>query len=268
MSPPRPPARRSTPGKAFALVVAGGVGKRIGSETPKQFLPLRGKPLLWHSLTVFDAHPEVSGICVVVDERWHGTLMTAEPWTSLTKPLLLALPGQERSDSVRNGLKGIRESLSAAPERGDPTSPWAAAHPRGDGALVLIHDAARPLVTARMISKSLALARAHGGAILARPVPETVKRADSGGTIESTIDRRGLWIAETPQTFVLDLIWRAHQEAHAAGVHLTDDAQAVERLGEPVLLCSAETPNPKVTVPEDLVYVEALMRQRLQDGAS
>lgn len=227
----------------------------MGSETPKQFLPLRGKPLLWHSLTVFDAHPEVSGICVVVDERWHGTLMTAEPWTSLTKPLLLALPGQERSDSVRNGLKGIRESLSAAPER-------------GDGPLVLIHDAARPLVTERMVSKSLALARAHGGAILARPVPETVKRADSGGTIESTIDRRGLWIAETPQAFVLDLIWRAHQEAHAAGVHLTDDAQAVERLGEPVLLCSAETPNPKVTVPEDLVYVEALMRQRLQDGAS
>jgi 2-C-methyl-D-erythritol 4-phosphate cytidylyltransferase len=240
---------------ATALIVAGGVGKRMGSETPKQFLPLLGRPLLWHSLSAFDAHPEVTGLCVAVDARWHEMLRTEEPWTQLSKPVLLAPPGQERADSVRNGLEAIREAASTALQRGIEH-------------FVLIHDAARPLVTARMISETLALARRHGGAIVARPVRETVKRTDSSDVIQSTVERRGLWIAETPQTFAFDLIWRAHQEAHSLGLHLTDDAQAVEHLGEIVRISPAESPNPKVTVPEDLVYVEWLMTQQLRGERS
>jgi 2-C-methyl-D-erythritol 4-phosphate cytidylyltransferase len=224
----------------IAITVAGGVGRRMASETPKQFLPLDGKPLLMHSLEVFDRHPAIGAQCVVLDPAYHAMIHTEAPWTSLSKPLILTEPGTERADSVRSGLRAVRDQA----------------------AIVLIHDAARPLLTSAMIDSTLAHAREGRGAIVARPVAETVKRADAGQRIAETVDRRDLWIAETPQTFPFELIWRAHERAESQGLALTDDAQAVEALGESVALCPAESPNPKITVAQDLGVVEALLRSR------
>ncbi|MBN1477362.1 2-C-methyl-D-erythritol 4-phosphate cytidylyltransferase [Candidatus Sumerlaeota bacterium] len=224
----------------IAITVAGGVGRRMASETPKQFLPLDGKPLLLHSLEVFDRHPAITAQCVVLDPAYHAMVRSEAPWTSLSKPLILAEPGAERADSVRSALRAVK----------------------GQAAIVLIHDAARPLLIAAMIDATLAHARQGRGAIIARPVAETVKRADGEQRIAETVDRRDLWIAETPQTFPFDLIWRAHESAVAQGLVLTDDAQAVEALGEPVALCPAESPNPKITVAQDLGVVETLLRGR------
>jgi 2-C-methyl-D-erythritol 4-phosphate cytidylyltransferase len=224
----------------IAITVAGGVGRRMAAETPKQFLLLDGKPLLLHSLAVFDRHPAITAQCVVLEPAHHAMIHTEAPWTSLTKPLILAEPGAERADSVRSALRAVSERAK----------------------IVLIHDAARPLLTAAMIDATLTHARGGRGAIIARPVAETVKRANSGLGIAETVDRRDLWIAETPQTFPFDLIWHAHESAVAKGLTLTDDAQAVEALSESVALCSAESPNPKITVAQDLGVVEALLRSR------
>ncbi len=232
-------------GRTVAIVVAGGVGRRMGSPTPKQFLPLAGQPVLWHSLRVFDEHPAVDALAVALDEAHHETLRTEAPWTSLTKPLTLAAAGAERADSVRSALASVR----------------------GAAEVVLIHDAARPLVTARMIDETLAHARQGRGAIVARPASDTVKRVDEEQQIAETVDRAALWLAETPQTFPFDLLWRALEGARERGLAVTDDAQAVEAMGERVVVCPAATPNPKITRPEDLALVEALLASRSEVAA-
>jgi 2-C-methyl-D-erythritol 4-phosphate cytidylyltransferase len=234
------PINESTPPRVAGIVVAGGLGKRMGSPTPKQFLSLAGKPMLLHSLEIFDRHPGVDVLCVVADPAYHTVFQREAPWTSLAKPLILAEAGRERADSVRSGLAAMR----------------------GRADIVLIHDGARPLVTAAMIDATLAEARRGRGAITARPVSDTVKRSADGGRIAETLDRRHLWLAETPQAFPFELIWRAHELARERGVSVTDDAQAVEMLGGEVVLCPAATPNAKVTAPEDLAVAEALMQAR------
>lgn len=228
------------PNQIVAIVVAGGVGKRMGAEMPKQFLDLAGEPILFHSLRAFDSHPEVDSLCVVVDAAHHGMMTSEEPWTALKKPLILANSGSERADSVRNGLVAVK----------------------GIASIVLIHDAARPLVTAEMIDDTLAQARQGNGGIVARPISDTVKEAGELGMITQTRDRNGLWMAETPQTFPFDLIWRAHELVTEQGLTITDDAQAVELMQRPVALCPAKSPNLKITQPDDLIVAEAILRAR------
>jgi 2-C-methyl-D-erythritol 4-phosphate cytidylyltransferase len=134
--------------------------------------------------------------------------------------------------------------------------------------IVLVHDAARPLVTAAMIDSTLEQARLGQGGIVARPVHETVKVVGDNGIIVNTSDRRLLWIAETPQAFPFDLLWRAHEHVLSEGLAVTDDAQAVEALGLPVAVCPAVTANPKITVPSDLTLAEAALAARAEVPAT
>ncbi|MBV2210377.1 MAG: 2-C-methyl-D-erythritol 4-phosphate cytidylyltransferase [Thermomonas sp.] len=225
---------------SWALVPAAGSGRRFGGETPKQYLHAAGKPLIEHALCALLAHPEVEGAVVALaadDPRWPG-------WTSLHgKPVLTCVGGGERADSVL-------AALHALPERVD------------EEALLLVHDAARPNLRRDDIEKLITAANASAdGAILAAPVRDTLKRADTHARIASTEPRAALWRALTPQAFRRGLLQRALEAAQAAGVIVTDEAMAVERLGLHPQLVEGREDNLKVTTPADLALAEFLLRQ-------
>ncbi|MFS8138634.1 MAG: 2-C-methyl-D-erythritol 4-phosphate cytidylyltransferase [Thermomonas sp.] len=222
----------------WALVPAAGSGRRFGAEIPKQYLRAAGKPLIEHALEALLSHEGIDGAVVALaadDPHWPG-------WTTLHgKPVLTCVGGGERADSVLAALHALPDDVAA------------------DG-LVLVHDAARPNVDADDISRLIAAALDHAdGAILAAPVRDTLKRMDAVGGIDRTEPRDGIWRALTPQAFRRDLLLRALAAARADGVAVTDDAQAVERLGLHPRLVEGREDNLKVTTPADLALAEFLL---------
>jgi 2-C-methyl-D-erythritol 4-phosphate cytidylyltransferase/2-C-methyl-D-erythritol 2,4-cyclodiphosphate synthase len=217
-------------GGSVALVVAAGRGQRFGGETPKQYAPLAGRPLLRHSLAAFASHPGIDAVRAVIhpDDGAHYDA-AAEGLD-----LLPAVPGgASRQESVRLGLESLEET---APER------------------VLIHDGARPFVEPALIARVLdALDRAPG-AIAALPVTDTLKRGEAE-RISGTVAREGLWRAQTPQGFRFEEILAAHRAARNEA-DLTDDAAVAERAGLEVLLVAGSPANLKVTTPGDLSRAE------------
>lgn len=222
----------------WALVPAAGSGRRFGGDVPKQYLHAAGKPLIGHALEALLAHPQMDGAVVALaadDPHWPG-------WTTLHgKPVVTCVGGLERADSVLAALHALPENV---------------AH----DALLLVHDAARPNVHGGDLSTLIAAANAQrDGAILAAPVRDTLKASDADHRIEATVPRAGLWRALTPQAFRRDLLQRALQAAQAAGVAVTDEAMAVERLGLHPVLVEGREDNLKVTTPADLALVEFLL---------
>lgn len=222
----------------WALVPAAGSGRRFGGDVPKQYLHAAGKPLIGHALEALLAHPQTDGVVVALaadDPHWPG-------WTTLHgKPVVTCVGGLERADSVLAALHALPENV---------------AH----DALLLVHDAARPNVRGGDLSKLIAAANTQrDGAILAAPVRDTLKASDADHRIEATVPRAGLWRALTPQAFRRGLLQRALQAAQAAGVAVTDEAMAVERLGLHPVLVEGREDNLKVTTPADLALVEFLL---------
>lgn len=222
----------------WALVPAAGSGRRFGGDVPKQYLHAAGKPLIGHALEALLAHPQMDGAVVALaadDPHWPG-------WTTLHgKPVVTCVGGLERADSVLAALHALPENV---------------AH----DALLLVHDAARPNVRGGDLSTLIAAANVQrDGAILAAPVRDTLKASDADHRIEATVPRAGLWRALTPQAFRRDLLQRALQAAQAAGVTVTDEAMAVERLGLHPVLVEGREDNLKVTTPADLALVEFLL---------
>lgn len=222
----------------WAVVPAAGRGSRFGGELPKQYLPVFGRPLIWHTLDRLARHPQVDGVVVALaagDPHWPG-------WTELQgKPVLACTGGSERAASVLAGLA----ALPAAVREKD----W-----------VLVHDAARPCLRGDDLQRLLEHGTAHDvGAILAAPVRDTLKRADGAGRIERTEAREGLWRALTPQLFRRGLLQHALEGAIAAGVAVTDEAAAIERLGLKPLLVEGAADNIKVTEPADLALAEFVL---------
>ena len=161
----------------------------------------------------------------------------AEKW-GFTKPHRLVVGGKERQDSVWNGLDAL-----------DPGTE-----------MVAIHDGARPCTAERLIADTIEAARTLGAAVAARRVSDTIKESDSGHLIARTVERARLWAVQTPQTFRVEVIRRALAAVRQGGLLVTDDAAACELIGHPVTLIEGVAPNPKVTVPADLPYVELLLR--------
>ena len=222
----------------WALVPAAGRGRRFGAGIPKQYLQVAGKPLIRHALDALLSHPAIEGVVVALamdDPHWPG-------WTSLHgKPVLACVGGGERADSVLAAVRALPVDVA-------------------NDALVLVHDAARPNLRAQDISRLVDVAQAHaGGAILAAPVRDTLKRADTDATIAMTEPREGIWRALTPQAFRRDLLVRALETARTDGVAVTDEAQAVERLGLRPRLVEGREDNLKVTTPADLALAEFLL---------
>jgi 2-C-methyl-D-erythritol 4-phosphate cytidylyltransferase/2-C-methyl-D-erythritol 2,4-cyclodiphosphate synthase len=217
-----------------ALVVASGRGERFGGDRPKQYLPLAGKPLLRHALERFYQHPGVDAVRTVVHPD------DAALYAALAEGLRLLDPvpgGATRQDSVRLGLESLAE---------DPPE------------VVLIHDGVRPLLAPAVIDRVLQGLRAHAAVLPALPVTDTLKRGNDG-TVAGTVDRTGLYRAQTPQGFVYDMILQAHRRF--AGADMTDDAALAEAHGLAVALVPGDEDNLKITEPADLARAERLLER-------
>jgi 2-C-methyl-D-erythritol 4-phosphate cytidylyltransferase len=218
------------------VIVAGGSGSRVGGGELKQLRWVAGKPMLLHSLQAFQRRADVAMVVCVLPQRYAGD---PPPWIfqSDAERLLISVGGRTRAESVANGL----EDLTAECE------------------YVLIHDAARPLVSDEMIDRVVVEARKGHGAVAALPVVDTLKRVDADGRIAGTVSRDGLWRAQTPQGFPRAMIERAHREARASGTHAsaTDDAALCELLGLPVHVVRGSERALKVTEGGDFARAEA-----------
>ncbi|MEE9318632.1 MAG: bifunctional 2-C-methyl-D-erythritol 4-phosphate cytidylyltransferase/2-C-methyl-D-erythritol 2,4-cyclodiphosphate synthase, partial [Rhodospirillales bacterium] len=215
-----------------ALVVGAGEGRRFGSEVPKQYLPLAGESVMRRSLVAFLGHPGVTTVQAVIHQNHQDLYERAAQGLDLPAPVI---GGKLRQQSVARGLESL---AGQAPDR------------------VLIHDAARPLIPEGVISRVLAALETSPGAVPALPVADTLKRADNG-TIIATLDRHGLWRAQTPQGFRFEDILAAHRQA--GDDELTDDAAVAERAGLAVAIVEGSENNIKVTTPDDLVRAEQLL---------
>lgn len=196
----------------------------------KLLYPLAGQPLVAHAIRVFLQHPQLSQVVVAVSQENRAAIEEA---AGRDKKLTFVLGGERRRDSVHAGLV----TLTACD-------------------LVVVHDGARPLVSAALIDAAVSGARECGAALCAVPVTDTVKRADASGHVHTTVSREGLWLAQTPQAFRLDLLLRAHEIVEG---DVTDDAAMVEHLGAPVRLVPGSRSNIKVTTLEDVALAEALL---------
>ncbi|MGH8122874.1 MAG: 2-C-methyl-D-erythritol 4-phosphate cytidylyltransferase [Rudaea sp.] len=222
----------------WCVVPAAGRGTRVGGGVAKQYLPLAGKPLLRHTMERLVAHPRVAGLMVVLaagDAQWPDIGL-------LGKPVLTAIGGAERADSVLAGLRALRAKVE-------------------DGNFVLVHDAARPCVREEDISRLLNLGMPVGGALLAVPLRDTLKRADAQNRSVATEARDLRWRALTPQMFRYRELVAALESARAAGIAVTDEAMAMERVGHRPLLVEGAESNIKVTTPADFALAEFLLER-------
>jgi 2-C-methyl-D-erythritol 4-phosphate cytidylyltransferase len=223
-----------------AIIPAAGVGRRMGSAVEKQFLELRGIPVLARTLKVFDQSPEVDGIVLVVAPRQRQTLNTEVLGPHPCEKLLGIIDGgPERQDSVANGLRAIP----------------------GDCDLVVVHDGVRPLVSLDLLTAVIKVAQRHGAAIAAIPAGDTVKQAKDQKVL-ATLERETIWLAQTPQAFHVNLLRRAYERAVIDSLVVTDDAALVERIGVTVHLVRSSSENIKVTTPSDLIIAEAILANR------
>ncbi|KIA78920.1 2-C-methyl-D-erythritol 4-phosphate cytidylyltransferase [Chromobacterium piscinae] len=221
----------------IALVPAAGSGSRFGAPSPKQYLQLNGRPLMWHALATLAAVPAIDKVAVVISpqDEWFDDF----DW-SLPKLEVHRVGGASRAQSVANGLAAL------APAEDD----W-----------VLVHDAARCCLSVAAVERLIAALAGHPvGGLLALPVPDTVKRADAEGHVAATVPRNALWLAQTPQMFRAGLLARALGEGAAEDI--TDEASAVERQGLKPLLVEGDAQNFKVTYPRDLALAKAILAAR------
>lgn len=214
--------------QAVAIVPAGGIGRRMNARLPKQYLRLGGAPLLVRTLEALAAAPAVSGIVLAVPRGRVAATRRLLAAQGIRKTLAVVEGGAERQDSVWLGLQSA----------GDPE--W-----------VLVHDAVRPFITPTLVARVLAGAAETGAATCGLAVRETVKRVRDA-VVETTLDRAGLWLIQTPQAFRRELLWEAHDKARRDGYSGTDDAVLVERLGGRVAMVPGLPENLKITTPADL----------------
>ena len=225
---------------SVVLVAAGG-GQRFGSRRPKQFLPLAGKPLLYWPLLVFEKTPVVREVILVTAPSsiaWVRAFVRRE---GLRKVSSVVPGGAERADSVRAGVGAASR----------------------DADVVLIHDAARPLVTPEIVVRVAEAARRSGAALAAWPVPDTIKSAKrkaGAAFVRKTVPRARLWLAQTPQGFRRDVAGKIFRRKPPKGI--TDDVQRAERAGIPVELVPASPENFKVTLPEDFALCGKILRRK------
>ena len=216
--------------RTAAIIVAAGSGSRFGSETPKQFLEINGKPVIAHTIERFEAAPSVDSIVVVLTPDRAGGFDIS----SFRKVSNVIAGGDSRAASVRNGLDAL----------GDDTQ------------IVAVHDGARPLVTVEEIEATIAKAKETGAACLVAPVTDTIKSI-RGGEIAATLDRDKLRRALTPQAFRIEVLKAAFEDVNFDAA--TDECYLVEQLGHPIAIVEGSPRNIKITHREDLVLAEALL---------
>lgn len=220
-----------------AVIVAAGLGKRFGPDADKLFLEVAGRPVVGHTWQRFDRARCIDEVVVVVRPGLEPAFREIAANLGLTKPWRLAGGGQERQDSVWNGLSAVAAGTE----------------------VVAIQDGARPCTPPEVIEDAVAAAREWGAAVAAQRVTDTIKESGDGRTIDRTIDRSRLWAVQTPQAFRLGVIRRALEAVRERGLLVTDDTAACELIAQPVRLVESRRPNPKVTYPGDLPFIQALL---------
>jgi 2-C-methyl-D-erythritol 4-phosphate cytidylyltransferase len=222
-----------------AVIVAAGSGARMKSDVRKQYMQVAGRPVLVHTLLRFDDCPLIDHICLVVPEDdldfCRRRLLADGP---IKKPVQFVAGGRHRQQSVYKGLKALDDK---------------------DG-MVAIHDGVRPLIDPHLITACIRAAETGGACAPGIPAYDTIKRVSGESTIAGTVDRKDLWLIQTPQVFRYAIIVAAHDRALCDGYIGTDDATLVERLGLPVTLIRGSKSNIKLTTTEDLAIAAALLR--------
>ena len=213
----------------------------MGANVDKLWLEVAGRPVVAHTWKRFNDAACVDEIILVVRVGMQAHFAELAVKFNFQKPFQLVTGGAERQDSVWNGLAAISPQTC----------------------IVAIQDAARPCTAKNLIAATIQAAMETGAAVAAQPVADTIKETDDGKIISRTVDRSKLWAVQTPQTFRVDVIRRALAAAREKNLVLTDDTAACELIGQPVRLVKSTTPNPKVTVPGDLPFIESLLRQGL-----
>ena len=220
--------------KAVALIPTAGKGERFGGAVPKPLMKLHGKPVIAHTLAVFEQIADVVEIILIVHPGFLKEYQAAVKAARFSKVRTIVEGGATRTQSVRNGLRVVPQSAD----------------------FVIIHDGVRPLVTTELIERGLGLMASEKAVVAAIPVRPTLKVVEpKKNIVRETLDRTLVWEIQTPQIFERDLLMRAYADDAEA----TDDAALVERLGEPVKVFMGAFRNIKITTPEDLVIAEALM---------
>ena len=201
----------------------------MGGSYPKQFLPLQNRALIFHSLTVLQAVPEIGEIIVVCAPEFHSLFAGIH--------VKFAPPGERRQDSLYNGLQMV-----------SPEAKW-----------ICSHDGARPLIKAEHILALIDAGKRTGAATLAVPVKSTLKTADTSQNVTATLDRSQIWEIQTPQFVKRDVLEAGFDLAHAQDLNVTDDVSLAELTGQPVQLVLGSYQNIKVTTPEDLIFAEWIL---------
>jgi 2-C-methyl-D-erythritol 4-phosphate cytidylyltransferase len=225
-----------------AVVLAAGAGRRLAAGVPKSYLPIAGRALVLRTLDrVFSAR-SVETVVLVVAAAELGrceSLLRADPALKDRRWILQA-GGETRQRSAGLGLKRLD----------------------ADCDIVVMHDAARPFVSGGLIDRCVETAAEKGAVVVGLPARNTIKRVSAEHLVEATLERSELWEIQTPQVFERELITAAHEKAEQEGLHATDDAVVVERMGFPVFVLEGEPMNIKITVPEDVWWAEMLIRER------
>lgn len=227
----------SLPPMNSAIIVAGGKGTRMGADVDKLLLEVAGRPVVVHTWQRYEEASCIDEIVLVVREGRQTAFQELAARFNFRKPHRFVAGGVERQDSVWNGLAAISPSAQ----------------------IVAIQDAARPCTSEALIQATVQAAAASGAAVAAQPVSDTIKESADGQTILSTVDRARLWAVQTPQTFRVEVIRRAMEAVRRRGLTVTDDTAACELIGQPVRLVRGDAPNPKVTVPADLPYIQSVL---------
>jgi 2-C-methyl-D-erythritol 4-phosphate cytidylyltransferase len=219
-----------------AILVAAGKGVRMGAD--KLWLEIADRPIIAHTWKNFNNAKCIDEIILVVRDGTQENFAGLAEKFHFQKPFRIVAGGAERQDSVWNGLEALSSKIE----------------------IVAIHDAARPCATEELIVATIVAARETGAAVAAQQITDTIKESDEGKTISRTLDRAKLWSVQTPQTFRVEIIRRAIFAARQKNLIFTDDTAACDLIGQPVQLVSSSAPNPKVTVPGDLPFIETLLR--------
>ncbi|MEN9676019.1 MAG: hypothetical protein RIS76_1915 [Verrucomicrobiota bacterium] len=221
-----------------AIIVAAGRGTRMGPDVDKLFLPVAGEPVVVHTWRRFDRCPQVDELVLVVRAGLESAFAELADRHGLRKPRRFVAGGAERQDSVGNGIAALDVRTT----------------------LVAIQDGARPCTAPAVIARCLEAADRTGAAVAAQRATDTIKESDGTRLIAQHLDRSRLWTVQTPQCFQVEVIRRALEAVRKSGRHITDDTAACELIGQPVELVECPEPNPKVTLPSDVPWVEWLLQ--------
>lgn len=219
------------------ILLAGGVGKRMGASIPKQYLEIRGKPIATYSMETFSTMHCVGEIVIVCEPEWRAVFESCNDTLERKVPLKYASPGAERQDSVLSGLQKVRDSAN----------------------LVAIHDSARPLIKASDMLACVADAQRVGAAVLGVPVKPTIKEAGADGMVVKTLNRSVLWEVQTPQVIEPRMLKEGFQLVQRENLEVTDDVSIIEAMGKPVIITKGCYTNIKVTTPGDMAVAEGFL---------